>query len=165
MQKGVFWRKGRSSHRLSIRVWARDGETHSWFQQGSAREWMVGERDSRGFSIFNYDDSFLWYCAFKLHWSDWKLEIDLRTPQLSFKKNIFEICSKSTSILDSLPYLPYVMLWDACPSNSEATCSFTPTCFNSFAKVCLREWKLFLFVLTQISGSHLTLKNLLTFLI
>ena len=40
------------------------------------------------------------------------------------------------------------MLWDACPRNSETTCSLTPTCFNSFAKVCLREWKLFLFVLT-----------------
>ena len=57
------------------------------------------------------------------------------------------------------------MHWDACPSNSEATCSLTPACFNSFAKECLREWKLFLLVLTPISGSHLTLKNLLTILI
>ena len=43
-------RERRSTQWMSIRVWIRDVETRSWSQEGSEREGMVGERDSRGFS-------------------------------------------------------------------------------------------------------------------
>ena len=43
-------REGRSTHRVSIRVWTVNAETRTRSQEGSEREGMVGERDSRGFS-------------------------------------------------------------------------------------------------------------------
>ena len=42
--------EGRSTHRVSIRVWTVNAETRPRSQEGSEREGMVGERDSRGFS-------------------------------------------------------------------------------------------------------------------
>ena len=43
-------REGGSTHRIPIRVWTGNAETRSWSQEGSEREGMVGERNSRVFS-------------------------------------------------------------------------------------------------------------------
>ena len=85
--------EGRSTQRVSIRVWTRDVETCSWSKKRTQRKWMYSKRVTRG-------SSNLLPTKWRIWWSTW-VQIWVKTQSESWRVWILELDSTKTDFTNS----------------------------------------------------------------